>query len=121
MEQNPTPQEKHDNPERWTLNLKSFDLGPRKVKPEELEKHIAERNEIVQAHAVLNRINEILKENNMQMYQYEGGDECYRSIISINGIDTEINNETGLFYLPEIPDKWDENTVVTKNLPFSFL
>ncbi len=105
-------------PTPWTLNINMGDWSPHKVTPEELAKNHAEYERVFHVVEVLTKIHNLLAENGLKLYQYEGDGDCYTPSISIGNYNTEINNETGLFYLPDLPDKWDENTIVQKQSSF---
>lgn len=117
-----TPEERRDNPEQWRINITMPDCSPRKVTAEELAKHERERLEALQVFAALTKINKILSKNKLPLYQHEGDYDCgYTPPISIGKYHTCIDNETGLFGLPQVPEMWDENTIVQTRPPFSFL
>lgn len=108
-------------PKEWSISIAISDFSPRKVTAEELAKHEAERQSVIAVCEVLTKINKLLAKNKLSLYQSEGDyDVGYTPSISIGCYTTTIDNETGLFELPSIPEKWDENTMVQFHMPMPY-
>ena len=112
---------KEPTAEPWVFNINIGDWGPRKANPEEIAEHEAERQSILRVIELLNKINNLIVNDDMAFYQLDqwDGSEGYENCppIKIGNISTWVDNETGLLVLPDAPEKWDENTIVEKRMP----
>ena len=106
-----------DDITRFNIELPSF--GCRKATKDEIDRHNAMCDEIIKARAVLMAINALISESGLVLHQSEidCGDWSGKPDILLGDSTTFIDNENGLFYLPDAPEKWDENTLLEPNFP----